>query len=370
MSVDTFLSVERSKIDKLPFLKGTYPLGYLNHKDQLKLGVIYKVDFEDYEKIERLLNGKTEKIIGKKDRVFVLTGCKVPAFKIKDYCKKVGAIVTNDIESATVMVGNGNITYNFDSYAYEVLNPSNLIFNSETYLTDELEDEKVDFDSVLKDYYPHYDKINHFLLTKSAASRVGLGERRERGYFITPYAAKIVHAVLSKKIVTITDDHLMKQLPPAIKLDKAVCQQLITMMDSSDEENHKTAHEILANCDYSDADLYLYTIARNHWGQLCRSRYKNVKLFVDTAKIKNLAGKMEDTYLQEKLESNSLVKEELDLLLPLVQKRLLARRVYVYSKIFNIKIELKPEYEKIVGEHQFNTLLNKTTNTDDDDEEI
>ena len=366
MSVDLFPNVNRSKVEKLPFLKGTFPFVYNNHKGKTKLGIVYEVDNANYNKITDLLYGKITKTIGTKDRVFVLSGCKVPQFKIKDYCKKVGAIMTGDVTDATIVVGNNGVSQEMQKYNYDLFGSKTMVFEMDGYTTHSVESEKVEFDLILGDYFPDFDQIKQFLMTKAAAAFVN-GTSVRTGCYITPYAATVLYEILSRKLPTISDDCLMEQLPTAIKLDREVCEQLTAMMASKDEENHKTAHEILANCDYSDSEFYLYTIARQFWSQLGRSRYKNVRLFYKEAKINELAETDEEDYIEKRFENETLTKEELELLIPIIAKSMNDRSTYLRSNLFKIKMELRPEYEKILGEHKFNKELNYKQNTDDEE---
>jgi hypothetical protein len=372
MAVDLFASINRSKVDKLPFLKkGAYPFGYVDHRSIKRLGIIYEVSAEDALKLQKLLAGKEEKKLTKGDRVFVLSGCKVPQFKIKEYLRTIGAIMVNDIEDATVFVGNTRVTQKFeDNYNVGYIDSLSMILD--TVYTD-VEGVKIDqflLDGVVADYYPDITEMGNSRFNKaatgySASYRTSSSIRYMK--CVVPYVGRLAYEILSKKMVTINEECLLKQLPTAVKLDKETTQSLMSMMDSSDEENQRTAHEVLANCDWKYSDLCLYTIARGHCGQIQRSRFKNVKLFVEESKLYDLAITTEEEYLRKLADNDKLTQEALDLLLPLVAKKVEARVNGVNSSVFSIRMELKPEFANVLGEHKFNKEV-KPDNTIEQDE--
>lgn len=360
MAVDLFQTVDRAKVDVLPFIRGTFPFGYIE-KDINRLGIVYEIDATDCKKMRSLFKGKQEKIIGKGDRVFVLSGCKIPQFKIKEFCRGVGAVMVNDIESATVFVGNDRIYQDADSSIYSSgeLNSLSMIIDT-TWYTAKGADATIDLaeDDVLAQYYPD-GKIKTIRYTKLLAARKNgptTGSVRQM-YCVTPYAAKVVYEILSRNVVTINEECLMKQLPPAAVLDKTLCDQVLKMMYSGDEENHKVAHEILANSDYSNSELYLYRIAKEKYSQISSSRYKNVRLFVEESQISRLYCLDEEDFLKELMSKNKLTKEAVEVLMPVIADGIENVLKQNKSSVFNIKLELRPELAAILGDHSYNTEL-------------
>lgn len=358
MAVELYASIDRSKVDKLPFFKGTYPFGYVDTNDEMRLGIVYEVDAASAEKLKKLLAGKEDRKLVQGDRVFVLSGCKIPQFKIKEYLRTIGAVMVNNIEDATVFVGNKRVSKKCSDYDYIRMDSTSMIIDTVYSNTDkkELEVDEFKIDPVLNDYFPDLGKLKDVRLNKAACSNNSDAVTGSARYMqcITPYVARLAYEILSRKMITITEESLFNQLPYVAKLDKQLTEQLMMMMSSSDSDNHKTAHEILANSDWKDADLYLYTIAREHYYQLSSSRYKNIRLFREEARMAERSQMNEETFLREQLKQDKLTTEALELLLPLVADRVEQRVNAVNSSIFSIKIELKPEYENILGPHKFN----------------
>lgn len=371
MAVELYASIDRSKVDRLPFCEGTYPFGYVDTNDEARLGIVYEVNAASAEKLKKLLTGKEDKKIAQGDRVFILSGNKIPQFKIKEYLRGIGAIMVNNIEDATMFVGNSRVFKRCSDYDYTKMDSTSMIIDTVYSNTDpkELKLEEFKTDPVLLDYFPDLGKLKDVRLNKAAASHFSEAVKGSVRYMtcITPYVARLSYELLSKKMVTITEESLFNQLPSVAKLDKQLTEQLMMMMGSIDEENHKTAHEILANSDWKDADLYLYTIARAHFYQINGSRYKNVRLFREEAGMHDRYTTTEELFLKEQLKENKLTAEALELLLPLVTKRVEDRVSAINSSVFKVKIELKPEYENILGAHQFNKEVKPDKNTEEDE---
>ena len=372
MAVDLFQDVDRSKVDRLPFIKGTYPFGYITSNYIERLGIIYEVEEADARKLSKVLKGKDDKIIGKKDRVYVLPGCKVPQFKIKDFCKGIGAVFTGKVEDATVVVGNPKMEgedWSHNSAYYT--NSTSLLFYTLYSRTNGWDDD-LEVDDVVKNYYPDSDKIEEcrYNMACSYSNNENIrGGVPRLMYAVTPYAMKVIYEILSRKVPIITEDQLLEQMPTVTKLDKVMCEELLTMLNAG-ESDQKTAHEILANCDHKDSKFYLYRIARAHSSQFSRSRFKNIRLFYNEANIQNLAGTGEETFMEEARADGTLNKEILDALLPIVEKQVAHQLKHARSEIFEVKMTLIPEYSSILGEEHSKIINNVNIDKDDYEEEL
>ena len=171
---------------------------------------------------------------------------------------------------------------------------------------------------------------------------------------ITPYTAKILYEILANGIPTVSQDCLLKQLPTAALLDKNLFEQTMSMMSSADEANVTLAHEILANSDYSNADLYLYQIAQRFYTRLSSSRFKNVRLFVEETDLKRFVAYTDDSFLNYLTETKQLSREALDVLLPSITEAAYRSVTNNKSSIFKINMELRPDLAAILGEHEYN----------------
>lgn len=376
MAVDLFAAIDRSKVDVLPFLKGHVAFGYVDSSIHSRLGIVYEIGVDDCRKITKLFNGKEDKKIMKGDRVFVLSGCKVPQFKIKEFCRGIGAVMVSEIEDATIFVGNNRIYQEHEGYGTATIDSLSMIMDmtyGEAYSEKGMDDNFTGkIDGVLRQYYP--DPVTTARFTKylsATASYVSIGSVRQM-FCITPYAARVAYEILSRSIPTITEESLFKQLPTAAVLDKHLCEQTIAMMRSSDEENHKVAHEILANSDYSNSDLYLFKIAKESFFQINSSRYKNVRLFVQESKLSAFYAYSEEGFLKHLMENGKLDKEAIEVLMPVIAADVKATLQRNRSSVFNIKLELRPDLAAILGEHSYDLELgllpiNTKQNDDDDD---
>lgn len=364
MAIEQYQKVDKAKSDKLPFIMGSYPFAYLNQKHIPRLGVIHEINESSYTKFTKLFGGKDEKMIGKGDKVYVLSGCKIPQFKIKDFLRTKGAIMTGDITAATLFVGNDRVFEHHSEYEAHQLNSLSMIMRMCYYNATQEEDEDTspiptnyERDDVYMQYYsealPESFRFSKLAATYNQSTSIRYGGL-ESMYCITPYVANVAYELLSRKIPTISDECLMKQLPNSSKLDADLCGQLIAMAKSSDEDNHKVAHEILANSDYKDAEFYIYKLAKDMFSGLSHSRYKNIKLFVEESEIGKFYFMVEEEMVNYLYKHDKLNKEALDYLMPKISRAFETGLKNTASSIFQVKYEVRPEIVAIMGEQGYN----------------
>lgn len=367
MAVDLQASIDRTKIDSLPFLGGVYPFGYVNSKYENRLGVVYEIGVDDCRKITSLFKGKQEKILAKGDKVFVLSGCKIPQFKIKDYLRGIGATMVSDIEDATVFVGNSRVFQIHGTYDANPLDSLSMIMEIAYCNATRIEEDSsstITADPVIKDYA---DGVNNARFTRLLASR---NTNYETGgirimHCITPYTARVCYEILSRGVVTINEECLFKQLPTAAVLDKQLFTQVCSMLASPDLANHKLAHEVLANCDYSDSDFFLYQLAKKYYYNISDSRYKNVRLFVTESNLQKYYSYTEVDFLNHLTIKNKLTVEALNLLLPGITSAAYSDVKTNRSSIFKIKLELREDLAALLGDHDYNKEIEPTPLTDE-----
>lgn len=372
MAVDLFQKIDRSKVDKLPFLKeGSFAFGYKDSAGVKRLGIAYEINAENYAKLKKLLKGKEEREIKEKDRVFVLSGCKIPQFKIKEFCRSKGAVFTNDIQNATVFIGNDR--FHDEDHAhlrYQNLNSTSMLIHTSYIEYSKMEpDEKYEIEACVSDYYPDLDELGSIRVMPSATDSGSYGAKEGVMRCICPYIAAVTYEILSRKIPTISEDYFLSQIPGVAVLDKELYESLDSMFASTDEQNHETAREILANCDWKSNELYLYLLARDYYYLLARSRYKNIRLFVEESDLRTLYSYTESGYIEHREKEGTLTKEVLEALLPAISKELIRTINHgVASPIFDFKMELKPVYSKILESDKFNQKVTSKSQLDESDE--
>lgn len=380
MAVYLYDKVDVEAIKKLPFIMGSFGFAYTDSEaGKTRLGVIHEVDSVNFEKLKNLIAGKEERKIGAKDRVFVLTGCKVPLFKIKEYVRQQKAVMTDDIADATIFVGNSRGTIELTDYTNINLNSLSMFIET-PYVTNESSayperSDKIEIDPVYEQFFPK--ERNEVRFIKSASNKMSeycdfkrVGWRRMCA--VTPYVMHLTYHILSKKIPTISDTCLQNQLPAAAVLDAELCERLMAMYASTDEDNHKLANEVLANCDYSNAELYLYKISRHHFYKISNSRYKNVKLFINSSLLGRFTSMSEDSFIAECVNRGTISKEILDALVPVVLMKLSMMVSNWKSNVYNIKLELRPDFDQLLGEHSYNKTIeiSKSEKNDNEDTDI
>jgi len=211
----------------------------------------------------------------KGDMIYLLPGVNIPRVKLKDLALNLGIRVVRDPAKANIIFAGRNSVAKITSsrWAYKVSSTFALerikaicddgfyIQNLETAITSTGE----------TDIFGSYDDI---------ANTIAYNTRNEYNssyiYTIDPEYSEMYNIVKSKTIYNETE--LLSNIngDDSTVIDEEVFQQLKNMFDSSDDDNHVLAMEIMANSKYEDSVLYLlmlisqnaYTInssnTRNH----------------------------------------------------------------------------------------------------------
>jgi uncharacterized protein Smg (DUF494 family) len=318
MAYNQFIKVDQTKVNKLPFIQGNYQYYYRDGNDDINLGILYEVNEVDYDKILERLQGLSTLSIQPGNKVYIMSGCKIPLFKIKDHCKKIGATITSDVNNATFFVGNPNIfseTYG----THNQNNPTCLIMNvkypqianypkgvEDTFSSATWTDT---YDSIEVGLYPN------ILLSGESKASDNLFFTASRKYFITPLACMILYNTLAKSLPIINEDLLLEQVSPVSIIDEDVYDTIYNMLKSSDEQNQNIGCELLANSDIKNSLYWIWKLSLQHRYTVSRSRIKNVKLFINASGWGELASMDAEQFIQHLYKEGVLTKELFKLLI-------------------------------------------------------
>lgn len=287
-------------VDKLKFIKRTVGLVHREgYNTPYQVGGIHEIDQATYTKLNDKFfeSNYTNYNIKAGDKLYIFPGCKIPMFKIKEYCKSIKATVTNDHTKATVFITTGKSFYDYSGY-YEEFPTINYLVAKSTYSTQEYRndheirnqrcrysDQYKTFNFSNVDYHGlTFDKIITIGDYNDDDSAVQLGSF----YFITPLFAEILYYSLSNKIPFVSEDSLYKAIPSSNIIDEELYESLNSILSSGDEENHILAFQTIANCDYSASIKYLYHLYQDHSSKLMYPVYKNLKVFNNINNLRKL----------------------------------------------------------------------------------
>jgi len=321
MPYNAHLFMDPLQVSRLPFIKGKVACLYEEGKTLYK-GITFKTTKEDYDKASEKLLGKDTYQIKTGDKVFVMPGCNIPAFKLKDYIKSLGARIVGEIEDATVFIGCNNAIYSYSNYNYEK-KPYHLMFLlSDGHCTKlDLIGSVINFEAYEEDdSFNQYKSENiidnsglyNFGITERSESNilVSTGKYNESEYFITPAAAKILYNCLLKKLPIINEKTLTEKCNTSIIITDEIYDSVVSMLESGMEDNISTAREIIANCDIKNSTYNIWRLSKKYYGTFSRSRFKNIRLFVEQSEF-GMLNSLNNTDIIEHLSTKNQLTPEI-----------------------------------------------------------
>ena len=210
----------------------------------------------------------------KGDMIYLLPGVNIPRVKLKDLALNLGIRVVRDPAKANVIFAGRNSIAKITSsrWAYkvsstfalerikEICDDAFYIQNLETAIASTGETD------VFGDYNDIYN-----ILAKSSRNDYNSSYI----YTIDPDYSEMYHTVKSKTIYS--EAELLNNIngDDSTTIDEEVFQQLKNMFESSDEDNHVLAMEIMANSKYEDSILYLLMLISEYSYRINVSNTRN-----------------------------------------------------------------------------------------------
>ena len=210
----------------------------------------------------------------KGDMIYLLPGVNIPRVKLKDLALSLGIRVVRDPAKANVIFAGRNSIAKITSsrWAYkisstfalerikEICDDGYYIQNLETAIASTGE----------TDIFGDYNDIYN-ILAKSSRNHCD----SSYVYTIDPDYSEMYNTVKSKTIYS--EAELLNNIngDDSTTIDEEVFQQLKNMFDSSDNDNHVLAMEIMANSKYEDSVLYLLMLISENAYKINNSNTRN-----------------------------------------------------------------------------------------------
>ena len=331
--------------------------GVLNTHDNVVLTIDSRLGSFNSDLILPL--STAEYVPQKGDKVYFLPGVNVPRVKFKEIALEYGIRTVRNPFEADVFFGNKSTT--------DKITDGKWVYKVETKcLINALDNNRLDLDEF------YIDKLrtslefytNEFIGTDHPFA-MAIAEDTEtsqiRVHTISDDFTQLSQALEGKVIYEESTiiDKLNGQ--DASIIDAAMFNQLSTMFQSTDEDNHILAMEIIANCKYSASLPYMLLLFKDFSGQMYNSHTRNHVNF------KSLVGWLNGSILHRNTlddlcdilkDKGQFVPKNLDILLNHSHEDILSRG---NSRYFVIKV-LTLEEEELVN---LNTNYEyKTVNTD------
>ena len=296
----------------------------------------------------------------KGDKLYFLPGVNIPRIKLKDLATKFGIRTIRDINEATIIFGSSKTKDKMtgSSWKYKIPTPLVQLF-FETYKNDMDDYQFSKIETALEFYTEEYiltdwstarnftdtdcPQFNSYSLQPVYLDYVN--NKRTSSEYVYDVATEYISIFNSLKGREIIDEScLLDQLngDDAVIIDADMFTQLSTMFNSSDDDNHILAMEIMANSKYKESLLYIEMIFKNHSYSIGNCHTKNHVNFKSLLSYLGKANRYIDTSLDDIMESliskKVLTKDKIDILLENYGHEINNRGDSTYFKVQTITV--------------------------------
>ena len=296
----------------------------------------------------------------KGDKLYFLPGVNIPRIKLKDLATKFGIRTVRDVSEANVIFGSSKTKDKMTGYTWKYKIPTTIVqLFFETYKNDLDTYQYSKLENALEFYTEEY------ILTDWSTARTFTDNDLPQwnSYSQQPQflsfnesrntSSEHVHEVnkdyihlydLIKGREIIDESCLLDQLngDDAVIIDADMFTQLSTMFNSSDDDNHILAMEIMANSKYKESLLYIEMIFKNHAYTIGQSNTKNHVNFKSLLSYLNKNNRYIDTSLDDIMDSliskKVLTKDKVDILLENYGEEIKNRGDSTYFKVQTITV--------------------------------
>ena len=296
----------------------------------------------------------------KGDKLYFLPGVNIPRIKLKDLATKFGIRTVRDVSEANVIFGSSKTKDKMTGYTWKYKIPTTLVqLFFETYKNDMDDYQFSKIDNALEFYTEEYILTDWSTARNFTDNDLPQWNSYSQQPQYTDYHSKSrassehVHEVnkdyihlydLIKGKEIIDESCLLDQLngDDAVIIDADMFTQLTTMFNSSDDDNHILAMEIMANSKYKESLLYIEMIFKNHAYTIGQSNTKNHVNFKSLLSYLGKNNRYIDTSLDDIMESliskKVLTKDKVDILLENYGEEIKNRGDSTYFKVQTITV--------------------------------
>ena len=296
----------------------------------------------------------------KGDKLYFLPGVNIPRIKLKDLATKFGIRTVRDVSEATILFGSSKTKDKMTGYTWKYKIPTTLVqLFFETYKNDMDDYQFSKIDNALEFYTEEYILTDWSTARNFTDNDLPQWNSYSQQPQYTDYHSKSrassehVHEVnkdyihlydLIKGKEIIDESCLLDQLngDDAVIIDADMFTQLSTMFNSSDDDNHILAMEIMANSKYKESLLYIEMIFKNHSYSIGNCHTKNHVNFKSLLSYLGKANRYIDTSLDDIMESliskKVLTKDKVDILLENYGHEINNRGDSTYFKVQTITV--------------------------------
>jgi hypothetical protein len=221
----------------------------------------------------------------KGDKLYFLPGVNIPRVKLKDLSLQYGVKTVRDIDQAThVFCGKHTTDKLVNSHWYYKLPTETfkaILNDPETFMDDYYRE---NLEQALEFYTEPVILMKHDSAAKLRNAELHCIQRHVQGNVLRGsdhyYTVDDDYTNLFPKILSLdlfNESKLLKHIngDDAATIDETMFLQISDMFNSSDQDNHIIAMEIMANCNYMESLLFIEMLFKEFYNQMSNCHTKN-----------------------------------------------------------------------------------------------
>ena len=296
-----------------------------------------------YNNIKNILESSKTKNLSSYKKAYLLPNCRVSTDRVKSALKEHGVVLTGDYMKAEIYITHDyistrsenteNISTRFllnELWNYEAIEDGS---NSITeYCEDNMRNgykARVIYDPKCEGWVSRYNTDFHAMPYE--------------GWMMTGMAVNIAHRIDTGEATTMDVNAVLHSSANKVEITEELIEQIVTMLNSYDDENLEMAGKILPTIDYTKKKHLMWKLGQEIGSNIYRiSRNKDVDYWKNISKVEDYYHKSALDMIKFLEQRDQLDKEAFKYLEPTVRKeiRIENRDLYVF------KVEVKPEYKK------------------------
>jgi hypothetical protein len=292
---------------------------------------------------------KTPYSPSKGDKIYFLPSVSVPRVKFKNVCVEFGVKTIRDVEQANIIFGSKKSISDITTYTWTYKCKTEDFKALIKLYESEIDDHNLEkIETALEFYDNEYVAIDYnlydWIINKLPEIKID-SRYSDRLSMVKEEYVDLFNAIQGKEILDEASVINVLNGEDATEIDKGMFDHLSDMFDSSDNDNHVLAMEIMANSKYVESLIYLELLFYRYANKISDRHTKNHVNFKSLVsylgKDKNYLGTDIDDIVNSLRDKDQLNPDKLDILLSYTSNDIQQRGD---TKYFTVKtISVTPE---------------------------
>lgn len=297
-----------------------------------------------YKTIKNLLSDEIDVIdLTQYKKAFVLPGCPVSATRLKESLKEHKITITNDWKAADFYVTH-------DEYGQYHSDGENIRLNSILFKIVNYEAMDISVSEDLHEKSKAVDpNIPIVFDTKMSEThnRNSLDYDKDlyEGYVFTPLALQIAYRIRTESTPVIYAETCLNESANKIVLDESLMDDIIRMMQSSNDEDTEMVKKMIPSIDYRKKKHLIWKMALETSSYTYKlNRDKDVQYWMEKSKFNDYYHKNAEQMIKRLEREECLDAESFRYLEPIVRKEISINN----RELYTFKVQVKQEYRKFL----------------------